>query len=108
MYLPIHNQYVYHQSLLQLLSYIYDIPTLLRHLWTDLFTVGGLLCIHRLHIFLVLALLLLYIILPLDILPESFLGLIGFIDDILIVLGVLVYVTLVYRAYITHRQMTDL
>ena len=87
------------------MSYLYDIPPLMRHLWRDLFTVGGLLCIHRLHILIVLCLLLLYVVLPLDILPESVFGLIGFLDDIVIVLGAIVYMTLIYRTYVTHRQM---
>lgn len=87
------------------MSYIYDLPTLLRYLWNDLFTVGGLLLIHRLHILIVLVLLLLYIFIPFDILPEGAVGLIGYIDDILILLGTCVYVTLIYRTYVTNRGM---
>lgn len=62
-------------------------------------------CIHRFHILIVVFLLFLYVLLPLDILPESFLGLLGFIDDIVIILGALVYLTLIYRAYIIQRQI---
>lgn len=77
----------------------------MRYLIHDLFTVSGLLCIHRLHILLVFLLLLLYIILPLDILPEAALGLVGLLDDVLILVGVLVYLTLIYRAYVTNQGM---
>ena len=87
------------------MSYIYDLPTLMRYLWADLFTANGLLCIHRLHILLVLMLLILYILMPLDILPESVLGMVGLADDVVIIMFVCVYITLIYRAYITNRQL---
>jgi RING finger protein 170 len=90
-----------------LLSYIYDIPTLLRHLWNDLFTIGGLLFIHRLHILLVFLIIILYIFIPFDILPEAVIGFIGYADDIIILLGAIIYMTLIYRAYITNRGMVQ-
>ena len=84
---------------------MYDFPTLMRYLIHDLFTVSGLLCIHRLHILLIFVLLLLYIVFPLDILPEAVLGFVGLLDDVLILVGVLVYLTLIYRAHVTNRGM---
>ena len=91
----------------QLMSYIYDIPTLLRYLLRDLFTVNGLICMHRLHILAIFVLLLLYLFIPFDLLPESAIGLIGFIDDGLILLTVIIYVTLLYRSYVTNRAMNQ-
>lgn len=87
------------------MSYIYDIPTLLRYLWADLFTANGLMCIHRLHILLILVLLLLYILTPFDLMPESALGLVGLVDDAVFIVFVCVYLSLIYRAYVTNRQL---
>ena len=88
--------------LLQLMSYLYDVPTLLRHMWRDLFTVHGLLWITRLHILLIFSLPILYLLLPLDILPEAVFGVVGLLDDFLIMAGALIYITLIYRAHVTN------
>ena len=102
-----HPLFLLSSILFQLMSYIYDIPTLLRYLLRDLFTVNGLICMHRLHILAIFVLLLLYLFIPFDLLPESAIGLIGFIDDGLILLTVIVYVTLLYRSYVTNRAMNQ-
>ena len=60
---------------------------------------------HRLHILLVLILLIFYVFLPYDILPESVIGIIGYIDDFIILIVAFIYLTLIYRAYITNRRM---
>uniref|UniRef100_A0A1X7TA87 Uncharacterized protein n=1 Tax=Amphimedon queenslandica TaxID=400682 RepID=A0A1X7TA87_AMPQE len=59
----------------------------------------------RLHILAVLVLLLLYLFIPFDLLPESAIGLIGLIDDGLVLLTVIIYVTLLYRSYVTNRAI---
>ena len=84
------------------MSYLRDIPTLLRHLWRDLFTVHGLVCITRLHILFVFTALIFYFLLPLDILPEAALGVLGLLDDFFIMVAALVYVTIIYRAHVTN------
>ena len=85
------------------MHYVYDIPALLRHLLRELFTVRGLMLIRRLHLVVIVVLLLVYLILPLDLLPEAVFGILGLIDDIIIIVGTLVYISLVYRAVLAGR-----
>lgn len=59
-------------------------------------------CIHRLHILVVLAFIIIYLLLPTDLLPEAALGIMGLFDDLLIIIGALVYITLIYRAHVTN------
>ena len=87
----------------QLLHYLYDVPALLRHLWRELFTIRGLLIIRRLHLFLILALIVVYLVSPLDLLPEAVFGILGLVDDVIIIAGTLVYISLVYRALVAGQ-----
>ena len=88
---------------MQLLSYLYDVPTLLSHMWRDMFTPSGLYWMQRLYFFMVIFFILFYFIIPIDILPESALGILGLLDDLLLLVMAVVYVTIVYRAYVTGR-----
>lgn len=85
------------------MDYIYDLPTLLRQLFTELFSVGGLVWVLRLRIILCFCAAALYFVSPLDIIPESVFGFLGLLDDVLIILLVLVYVTEMYRRVIANR-----
>lgn len=85
------------------MHYVYDIPALLRHLARELFTVRGLILIRRLHLMLIVVLLLVYLILPLDLLPEAIFGVLGLLDDIIIIVGTLIYISLVYRTILAGR-----
>ena len=87
----------------QLMHYLYDVPALLRHLWRELFTVRGLLIVRRLHLILILVLIVVYLLSPLDLLPEAVFGLLGLVDDIIIIIGTLVYIAIIYRALITAQ-----
>ena len=95
----IHKLYL----ILQLMDYIYDLPTLLRQLFRDLFSVGGLVWVLRLRIILCFFAAALYFVSPLDIIPESVFGFLGLLDDVLIILLLLVYVTEMYRRVIANR-----
>ena len=77
--------------------------TLLFHMWRDMFTPSGLYWMQRLHFFMVIFFILFYFIIPIDILPESALGILGLLDDLLLLVMAVVYVTIVYRAYVTGR-----
>lgn len=90
---------------LQLLHYLYDVPTLLRHIWRNLFTLQGLLVLYKLHILFILLLLFLYLLSPLDLIPETVFGVLGLIDDVVVVLGVLVYISLIYAAHVANGGM---
>lgn len=88
---------------LQFMDYIYDLPTLLQQLFSELFSVGGLVWVLRLRIILCFFAAALYFISPLDIIPESVFGFLGLLDDVLIILLLLVYITEMYRRVIANR-----
>ena len=78
-------------------EYIQDLPTLLRHALSALFSAEGMVFMFRFRIILCLAFALVYICLPFDLLPEFVFGVFGLIDDIIVVLMFAVYITIVYR-----------
>ncbi|XP_013415214.1 E3 ubiquitin-protein ligase RNF170 isoform X2 [Lingula anatina] len=86
-----------------LMDYIRDLPTLLRHAFSEFFSLGGLVWMFRLRIFLVFVAAILYFISPLDIIPESVFGFVGFLDDLFIVLLLMIYITVIYRNFVEHR-----
>ena len=45
----------------------------------------------------------LYLLSPFDLLPEAALGVFGLIDDLMFLLIILIYCTVVYRQVVTHR-----
>lgn len=90
-------------SFMQLLSYLSDIPIILRHLWSELFSERGPNLIRRLYLRYILVLLVLYLLSPFDLIPESVFGLLGYVDDLMIVLVVVVYISFLYRNVLTGR-----
>ena len=85
------------------MDYLRDLPTLLRHLVTELFSVSGLVVMFRLRILLLFTVALLYFLSPLDIIPEAVFGILGFLDD-LFILGLLaIYVSILYRQHVVQR-----
>lgn len=74
-----------------------DFPVLARHLTRNFFSVSGLVAMLRLRIILYLLILIVYILYPLDIIPEAVLGFLGLFDDIAIAAVILVYVTVLFR-----------
>lgn len=45
-----------------------------------------------------------YILMPFDVLPEAFLGIYGLLDDLLVALALLITATIFYRHYVAHEQ----
>eukprot|EP00903_Cladosiphon_okamuranus_P015138 g13997.t1 len=79
---------------------IKDAPLLLRRLWADLrrgdtHVFGELI---RRGVQLQLFFGVLYFLSPVDVMPESLLGVVGLVDDIVIAIVLLLYITTVYRA----------
>ena len=58
---------------------------------------------RKLYLGYALSLLVIYLLSPFDIIPESVFGILGYIDDLMIVLIVVVYVSFLYRATLTER-----
>ena len=86
-----------------LIEYIQDFPVLFRHLLRELVSVDGLVWMFRARIILYLSLAVVYLISPLDLIPEALTGVLGFFDDIIVLMVVLVYVTVLYRHHITEQ-----
>ncbi|XP_054764588.2 E3 ubiquitin-protein ligase RNF170-like [Lytechinus pictus] len=86
------------------MDYIYDLPTLLRHAAHDFFSYHGVVWMFRLRIIFCFAAALLYLISPLDIIPEAIFGVLGLFDDIFVVLILAIYVTVIYRGIVAQRM----
>ncbi|KAJ7405089.1 E3 ubiquitin-protein ligase RNF170 isoform X1 [Willisornis vidua] len=82
---------------------IMDLPTLLRHAFREMFSVGGLFWMFRIRIFLCLIGALLYLASPLDFLPEALFGILGFLDDFFVIFLLLIYISIMYREVVTQR-----
>lgn len=89
------------------MDYVRDLPTLLRHLWNEFFSVGGLMYMFRIRIILCFFAACMYLISPLDIIPEAVFGILGLLDDVFVVLLLAVYISIIYRRFITNRGTTN-
>eukprot|EP01137_Pigoraptor_chileana_P031064 Opistho-2@18359 len=84
-------------------EYLTDAPTLLRHLFRDLWSGTGLMLMFRLRVVMLVVVCAAYMLSPLDLIPEALLGAIGFIDDLIILLIILIYMSVLYRSVIASR-----
>ncbi|KAF6084827.1 ring finger protein 170 [Phyllostomus discolor] len=82
---------------------IMDLPTLLRHAFREMFSVGGLFWMFRIRIILCLMGAFFYLISPLDFVPEALFGILGFLDDFFVIFLLLIYISIMYREVITQR-----
>ena len=82
------------------LETVRDLPILFRHLLNEVFSEGGFLYLYRLRVSLLILVGVVYLLSPLDIVPDAAFGILGLIDDILVILVVCVFITNVYRSYI--------
>ncbi|XP_071952782.1 E3 ubiquitin-protein ligase RNF170-like [Antedon mediterranea] len=86
-----------------IVDYLRDLPTLLRHLVIELFSPSGLVWMFRLRIFICFIAAILYLLSPLDVIPEAVFGVLGFFDDLFIICLIGIYVTVIYRGIIANR-----
>ncbi|XP_036385231.1 E3 ubiquitin-protein ligase RNF170 [Megalops cyprinoides] len=86
-----------------LMDRLRDVPTLLRHAFREMFSVGGLFWMFRLRILLCLVGALTYLASPLDFIPEALFGLLGFMDDLFVILLLFIYISIMYREVVTQR-----
>lgn len=82
---------------------VLDSPVLVRHLLGDLMSDTGIMRVFQLRILCCIVGGLLYLLSPLDILPEALFGWIGFMDDILILLMLFVYLSTIYHRIMLNR-----
>ncbi|KDR13975.1 E3 ubiquitin-protein ligase RNF170-like [Zootermopsis nevadensis] len=83
-----------------------DCPTLIRHLWNEFFSVGGLMLMFRVRIVLCFLAGLMYLFSPLDIIPEAVFGVLGLLDDLFVVFLLAIYISIIYRRSVVSRTMT--
>jgi RING finger protein 170 len=83
-----------------------DSPTLLSRLWSEATASFSNLCALLLQsrIALGFVIALIYFLIPLDLVPEAVFGLVGLIDDLMVMGGVAVYIANVYRQLQLQRQ----
>jgi len=86
-------------------DYIMDIPLMLYHMWSEATGQTGLLMFCQLQVGLALLACLLYIVSPFDIIPESIFGVVGIVDDILICMTILVYLSFLYRSVVLEHDL---
>ncbi|XP_056146814.1 E3 ubiquitin-protein ligase RNF170 isoform X2 [Lampris incognitus] len=86
-----------------LMDRLRDVPTLLRHAFREMFSVGGLLERPGIQILLCLVGAFTYLASPLDFLPEALFGLLGFMDDLLVILLLFFHISVMYRGVVTQR-----
>ncbi|EEB13418.1 conserved hypothetical protein [Pediculus humanus corporis] len=84
-------------------SYLRDSPVLLKHMLFDFFTFGGLVLTFRLRVIICCLSAIVYFLSPFDLLPEAVIGVFGFIDDILVFVLCISYVSIIYQRLIIRR-----
>lgn len=89
------------------LDHLRDLPTLLRHAGSEFFSVGGIMYMFRLRIVLCFVAAVMYLISPLDMIPEAIFGILGLLDDLFVVLLLAIYVTVIYRRFLAARWQED-
>lgn len=90
---------------LQFMEMVRDCPTLMRHLWNEFFSVGGLMLMFRIRILLCFVAGLMYVFSPLDIIPEGVFGVLGLLDDIFVTFLLAMYISIIYRRLVVSRRM---
>jgi RING finger protein 170 len=85
------------------MEYLMDLPTLLRHCISEVLSLSGLIWMFRLRVLVCFLFALLYLVSPLDILPEAIFGFFGLLDDVFVVLIMAIYVSIIYRRLIAAR-----
>lgn len=86
-----------------LISYIRDCPVLLRHMFNNFFTFGGLVWLFRVRVICCFSVAVMYLLLPLDLIPESMFGFFGFLDDVLVLFLCAIYLSFMYRHFLLSR-----
>lgn len=81
---------------------------MLRHLSNDFFSSNGLFYMFRIRVFICVLAAIMYLISPLDMIPEAVFGIFGLIDDIVVVVLLAIYVTIIYRRFLSTRWNDDL
>lgn len=79
---------------------IFELPIYVRRLWRSFNNPNDVYVQNRMKtlLYIILLLVVLYILFPFDLFPETNFGIVGFIDDVLVLAVSLMYLTSVYRS----------
>ncbi|KAM3184563.1 hypothetical protein ACTXT7_008109 [Hymenolepis weldensis] len=81
-----------------LINQLRDLPVLLRYFWRVIFDgEGDISCLLRLRLIVLFLFVFFYVISPLDIFPESIVGVFGLLDDCLVCLVFCIYLGALFR-----------
>ena len=86
-----------------LTEHLRDLPVLLRHLWSALWTGEGLQTAFQIRVVVLLFVWLAYFLSPLDLLPEALFGIIGLLDDLFLMILISVYLSYFFRRIVSNR-----
>lgn len=80
-----------------------DIPVLIPHILRQIFSINTFNWTYRIRIYIIIFFVIAYVLSPLDILPESVVGILGLLDDLIfLVLGAL-YLIILFRQFISQN-----
>ncbi|XP_004499580.1 uncharacterized protein [Cicer arietinum] len=100
-----YNRLFGHQSNSPFSQRLLDLPFLLKRLFWDFFDPSrSLPLVIRARVFIATVLSAIYILSPIDIIPEGVLGIIGLLDDLLIALIFFLHVAALYRSVLYRRH----
>ncbi|KAJ1530635.1 hypothetical protein ONE63_005509 [Megalurothrips usitatus] len=90
-------------------SHLRDFPTTLRHMWRELLRSDGdtAHAIFRLRIALFFAAAVMYLASPLDLVPEAAFGALGLLDDVMVVVLLAIYLSILYRRLVVSRGLNQ-
>ena len=85
-----------------LMEHLVDLPVLMRHLWAYFWSGQGLHFAFQLRVVLLGIMWLLYLLSPLDLLPEAVFGIIGLVDDLFIFLMISMHLAYFFRQILSN------
>uniref|UniRef100_A0A914UJ22 E3 ubiquitin-protein ligase RNF170 n=1 Tax=Plectus sambesii TaxID=2011161 RepID=A0A914UJ22_9BILA len=86
-------------------EHIQDLPVLIPYMLRRLFSLEGLMWVFRLRVLLCMVGLVVYVLSPLDVIPEAIFGLFGILDDIFVAFVLLLYASVAFRQVMANRNM---
>lgn len=75
---------------------------LIPHIFRQIFSLQGLAWTYRIRTIFIALFIILYILSPFDIIPESVMGFLGFFDDLLLLFCAAFYIIFMYRQFLAR------
>lgn len=88
----------------KIISRLQDSPTILADIYNNLTAIQSVQFLSFLHLGVIALSIPLYLLLPFDIIPESAFGILGLVDDIIIIFCILLLIVIRFRELTTRLQ----